>query len=180
MKKALLVVDIQQDFTDKNGRMSLMNQNDAEKMIVKINTLIEQATKQSDLVIYIGNEFSRYDPLNIFRNFAAIENSNGVKADKRLLVVNDNYFSKNKGDAFSNPKLNSLLKHHQVDALMITGVYAEACIWHTIKGARKNGFNIEVCPDAIAAKKEKRIKKMLRRYQKAGVRLSTNVDNVAC
>jgi hypothetical protein len=54
------------------------------------------------LPIYIGNEFGKLDPLNIFRNFSAIRGTDGCGLDARLRMVGDIYFSKEEGDALSN------------------------------------------------------------------------------
>ena len=68
--------------------------------------------QSKDLIpVYIGNEFSKNDFLNIFRNFAAIKDSEGCKIDKRLNVVNEkNYFPKNRGSAFVNKNLKQFLE----------------------------------------------------------------------
>jgi hypothetical protein len=36
------------------------------------------------MVVYDGDEYSKFDILNIFRNFAAIKGSEGANQDNRL------------------------------------------------------------------------------------------------
>ena len=70
--KALLVIDIQNDFTSDIARMPV-DVNQCESIIFKINNLIDSASEKKMTVIYIGNEYSKFDLWNIFRNFASIK-----------------------------------------------------------------------------------------------------------
>ena len=94
-KKALLIIDIQKDFTGENAKMPV-DSKQATQMIANLNRIIDKSKDLNLTVIYIGNEYSKFDILNIFRNFAAIKETDGIKMDNRLHVVTKNYFSKNK------------------------------------------------------------------------------------
>lgn len=70
-KSALLVIDVQKDFTQSSGRLPV-DLNHAARMIANINAIVASTDTEILLPIYIANEFRKFDPLNIFRNFSAI------------------------------------------------------------------------------------------------------------
>lgn len=122
--KAFLVLDIQNDFTSQNAKMPV-DSAQAEIMIKNVNEILNQSSQMNTIVIYIGNEFEKGNFIaNYFRNYAAIKGSPGAELDKRLKVINNNYFSKDEPDAFSSEKLNEFLIANQVDELYICGVFA--------------------------------------------------------
>ncbi len=168
-KKALLIIDIQNDFTAEHARMPV-DKTQAVQMIANLNRLIDNATAHNLLIIYIGNEYKKFDVLNVFRNFAAIENTDGAKQDQRLHVANEHYFSKRRGNAFSNLALIHLLQKENITELLIAGLYAEHCVYGTVKGALKHNFVPTVLTDCIASKTDKKLESTIGKYVKLGVR----------
>ncbi len=168
-KRALLIIDIQNDFTAEHARLPV-DKTQAVQMIANLNRLIDNATAHNLLIIYIGNEFKKFNVLNVFRNFAALEKTDGTKQDQRLRVVNEHYFSKRKGNAFSNPALNHLLQKENITELLKAGLYAEHCVYGTIKGALKHDYLPIVLTDCIASKTGKKLESTIGKYVKLGVR----------
>lgn len=174
-KDALLIIDVQQDFTGKNARMPV-NKQQASEMIANLNRLTANADTNTTEIVYIGNEFKKWDFLNLFRNFAAVRGTKGTKLDERLHVVNQVYFAKKKGNAFTNPLLDAYLRSQNIKQLYLTGLKAEACIYQTLKGAVKLGYETTVLTDCIATTSGKLRDKMIARYQKKGAALTTSVQ----
>jgi nicotinamidase-related amidase len=172
-RKALLVIDIQNDFTAENAKMPIDKKQGSE-MIKNINQLIDSSLEKNLTIIYIGNEYDKFDFLNIFRNFAAIKNTDGAKQDERLRVINDNYFPKNRGNSFSNPDLDSFLKSEQIKEIYICGLMAEHCIYQTVKGAIRHQCNTTVLTDCIATKTDEILLKTIEKYKKMGIELKTS------
>lgn len=168
--KALLILDIQNDFTSSTAKMPV-DTNQAREIIANINKLTANTQANGLLPIYIGNEFSKNDILNIFRNFAAIKGSEGCKIDERLNVVNNNYFSKNRGSAFTNKLLAAFLELRKINELYVAGLYGEACVRATVKSAIKHGYNVTVLSDCIASKTDKKRKSTIEKYRNTGVRV---------
>jgi nicotinamidase-related amidase len=166
--KGLLILDIQNDFTGAKARMPV-SKLQAEQMIASLNRLISQSKEKGLEVIYIGNEFSKNDLLNIFRNFAAIKGQQGSAMDPRLQVINKNYFPKSSSNAFSNKALLYFLQEKNITELIITGLYAEACVWQTMKGALKNNFTVTTIADCVASRSDKKREKMLNRYRRHNI-----------
>ncbi len=166
-KKAILIVDIQNDFTGQNAKMPV-DSIQGTKMINNLNKIIDKSKELDLTVIYIGNEYSKFDILNIFRNFASIKGTDGAKLDERLHISTKNYFHKTKGNAFSNPNLVKFLKEQNITEIFIGGLYAEACIYATTKGALKSNYKTTVITDCIATKTEKKRIKMIKKYKQIG------------
>lgn len=179
IKSALLVIDVQKDFTQPSGRKPV-SPRQAEQIIGNINTILFLAEINGLLPVYIGNEFRKYDPLNIFRNFAALEGSDGSKLDRRLQVRNSHYFSKQTGDALTNSSLVSFLRAAGIEHIYLTGLYAEACVFNTFQGAQKHGFTCSVVADAIASKTEARRQRMVKKFAGLGASIVSSADLVKC
>ena len=150
-KKALLVIDVQEDFFNKNGKLPV-DEKTRQVTLNNINKIIEKLNKLDFLVIYIGNEFKKNDKANKSRNFAAIKGSSGAKLFSGLKIINNNYFSKDEGNAFSSKELNDFLISNNIDDIYIVGVYASYCVFETAKGAKKKGYNVIIFEDGIADK----------------------------
>jgi nicotinamidase-related amidase len=164
----LLILDIQNDFTGPQARFPV-DANQAAEIIANINKLTANLQSNGLIPVYIGNEFSKYDLLNIFRNFAAIKGSDGCKIDKRLNIVNNNYFPKNRSNAFVNRDLSLFLEKNKIDELFIAGLFAEACVWATVKSAVKKGYKTTILSDCIATSTDKKRKAVIEKYKRAGV-----------
>ena len=174
-KNAVLVVDIQNDFTGEKAKMPV-DKAQAIQMMSNVNTLLDKTSKTKTEVIYIGNEFSKNDPLNIFRNFAAIKGTEGAKLDRRLHVISDIYFAKHRGNAFTNPELDDYLKAKNISELFICGLFAEGCIYATINGALKKNYKVNVLTDCLASKSDRKRNSMINKYDKMGVRNVTSTS----
>lgn len=166
-KKALLILDIQDDFTGNYARMP-MDIIQTNEMIHNLNKLITSLDRSSCEIIYIGNEFSKFDFLNIFRNFAAVKGTKGIKQDSRLKIISDNYFPKKRENAFTNPSFDAFLKSKSVTELFISGLMAEACVYSTTKAAIKKGYKVNMLIDCIVTTSNRKRDKMLPKYVKAG------------
>ncbi len=176
--KALLVLDMQNDFIDMRGRNPI-TQNHASQILSNINLLIRHAQAAGWTVSYVGNGYRSHDPLNLFRNFAAIVDTNGGKLHPDLLVVNKEYFWKRRANAFTNKELAKAMKLQNVETLYITGVRAEACVLGTTKGSIKEGMHPIVVTDAIGANSEKWRQFMLAKYARIGAGLSLTEEVLA-
>lgn len=170
--KALLILDIQQDFTGDKARMPV-HKEQAAVMIQTLNGLTANAADSGIEVICIGNEFSKNDPLNIFRNFAAIKGRPGSAMDPRLHIIHTNYFPKSSSNAFSNKALHAFLQERKITDLIITGLFAEACVWQTMKGALKLNYKVSTIANCVASKTHRKRERMLQRYRRNNIQVLT-------
>lgn len=174
-QKALLVIDVQRNLTEKNGSW-ILNLEQTDKMIEKINSIIQESARKNLLVIYISNEFKKYSIINLMTDRALEENTDGAKIDKRIKIINNNHFIKNKMDAFTNNDFENYLKKHEVNHLIITGIDAEDCVDKTIKGAFKRKYQITVINDAIATASNARRDQKILDFKNLGAEIINSND----
>ncbi len=146
---ALLVVDLQTDFLDAQGRFPVALDQVAG-LLETTNRLIAYGVTEGWEVVYIANEFPASRSRSLGLSGAATKGQPGVELDKRLRVVNSIYFPKSGGDAFHNSALENYLKRAGVTRVMLVGVFANECIRRTASGALKRGYEVWVISDAVA------------------------------
>jgi nicotinamidase/pyrazinamidase len=183
-QKALLVIDIQEDFTGTTTRFPYPYKN-SEHMINTVNTLTEDAINKGIAVIYIRQEFSGLWGKIISSvtstlvsgkssKGSALEGTPGVQIDQRIVKRSDYEFPKSKADAFSNPDLEALLVELQVNELYLVGLDAEYCVFNTAQGALNRGYTVHIITDAVALGHEEIWDDLLQKYQDAGISLLTS------
>jgi maleamate amidohydrolase len=174
MKTAIMILDIQKDFVGEQARMPVAK-HQINPMLQNINKVIEKANKLNMPIIYIGNEFTRTQFIaNWFRNQAALKGESGTELDERLLVVNDIYFPKKQGDAFSNSHLIDYMNTSGIQHLVISGLFAEGCVSDTAKSAVRRGFNVTVLQDTVAGATDAKREKALLKLRKYGISIKNS------
>ena len=109
MKKALLVIDMQYVCVGEGHAAYFKYDN--QDLIGKVNQVIDG--NEDNMVIYIKNVMKK-NLLNRFAPFQAYEGTKEVEFVDKLHIVSDKVFVKYKGDAFSNPELDTFLKEHDI------------------------------------------------------------------
>ncbi len=175
-QKALLVIDVQEDFTGTTAKPPLPYKN-SEKIISRINEIVSAAEAKKYEIIYIKQEFAGAAVLisKLFVNGTALKGSPGVEIDKRVKIVSKNIFPKSVGDAFSNPEFEKYLISNSVDELFLTGLDAEHCVHLTAKGALNRGYKVNVLTDALLLRNEGKWEGLLKLYQEEGLKLISGI-----
>ena len=78
---------------------------------------------------------------------------------------NDTIITKNSYDAFTNPKLEKILKNKKY--LIITGIFGDGCVNATIQGGFSKGHNFIILKDLVETsdeKKRQKLQQMLKEY----------------
>jgi nicotinamidase-related amidase len=149
-RSALLLVDFQRDFLADNGRMPI-SRSQVEPLIIQTNRAISAARAQGVPIVAVANEFSPDDRLmNVLRRNAAIAGSEGAAWDERVTVHDAPYFTKTRGDAFSNERLRDHLATLGIEEVVLAGLMAKACITATTRGAIAAGLSVRVLGGAVA------------------------------
>jgi nicotinamidase-related amidase len=168
---ALLVLDMQRDFLRADGRYPV-DRGQAEQVIAAVNRLISLARKRGWPTMAIVNAYAWWDPNNLTRNFAAVAGSPGGAIDPRVQLAAPT-FSKREPNAFSNPDLLKRLRDLGVRRVIIAGVYADACVAATARGALRVGLTPIVIADAVASRSEAARTRALTTLKGAGVGVAT-------
>lgn len=168
MKKALLVIDAQEDFIGEQRNNKKFNYEDVDELVKNINDKITIYEKNKDEVIYIANVL----PNNFFYNKFfpyGITGSKGAKFDKRIKIVSENYFEKQVGNAFKNNNLVKFIKEKQIGEVELIGVDGNYCVFKTAKGARKIGLKVSILSDSVGTVNHEKFIKISRKLKTLGV-----------
>ena len=85
--KALLVIDLQEDYTGVNASKKLRYK-DADQLVIRVNKIIEECTKNDIDLIYIKQEFEGVIPIlltKLFSHGSAIKGTPGAEFDKHII-----------------------------------------------------------------------------------------------
>ena len=169
--RALLLVDFQHDFLNPSGRMPVARAH-VMPMLDAVQAIIDDARRHHWTVIEIANAFRRRDLLgNHVRRRAAIAGSPGAAWDTRVSPRGATRVHKWRANAFTNPELERCLERAGVADLLITGVYAKACVKQTAKAALRSGYTVEIVEDAVACSSDRSRARALRDLERAGARI---------
>lgn len=159
--KYLIVLDIQQHFT-KN----VIQETEAEMLIKTINSIINDANPQK--VIYVKSILTT---LNISLKGFDVDTLPKLDFDNRLNIVNDQIVVKNKANAFKFEKLTNLLEKDNDKEVIVVGLMAEHCVYKTLLGGKKSGYEMFVIPEAIAGKSTEGKDKIVNKMKKQNIEI---------
>ncbi|MFV5344520.1 cysteine hydrolase family protein [Acinetobacter oleivorans] len=142
MKQALLVIDVQNDYF-KNGKMELIGPDQA---LEKIKQLEQYFSEKNLPIIYVQH-------INPPQASFFQENTDGVLLhpelsahDESLIVI------KHYPNSFLETNLDELLKAHQIEQLVITGMMTHMCIDSGTRAAKELGYQPILIADATATR----------------------------
>ena len=154
MKKALVVIDIQNDIT-KNYKGIIDN----------INKAIDWAVNNDVYVVYI-----RHENLSAgTRTFKS--NTRGAELVSDLKIVSENVFTKYKGNALSSEGFADFIDKNGIDEFYITGADAIACVKSTCYNLTKANYKVNVLSDCVTSYDKKKIDEMLHYYESKGCKI---------
>ena len=124
MKKALVVVDMQQELT-RNPKLY-----NSQKLIDTVNDAIQKFRQNSSPVIFIQHN-----------NKKLVANTPGWEIDNQLdRLPTDTIIQKKHGNAFQETELKTLLEENQIDELVFCGISSHGCVKHSCLGSLDNNF----------------------------------------
>ena len=175
MDTALLLLDLQQEFLGEGGGMPVARDQDPG-LVSCVNRLVASSPGRYE-VIYVGNEFSRWDyPANWFRRHAAVQGTPGCRIDERIHVVNNHYFAKRSASAFSHAGLGRFLATRGIWSLAVAGVLASFCVRATCRAALRMGQRVTVLSDGVADRSDRALQRALDRMAETGVTVEASRD----
>ena len=171
--KALLVIDIQEDYTGVNASKKTRYKT-ADELVVKVNKIIREYTRNDTDIIYIKQEFEGFIPVlltKLFSHGTAIKGRLGTEFDKRLNIVSKNCFSKSMPSAFSNIEFKKYLKENKIEELYIVGLDGQFCVKETVKSAIKEKYCVNIINNAILFKNESKREEVFEKLKEIGANI---------
>lgn len=154
MKKALVVIDIQNDIT-KNYR----------EIIGNINKAIDWAVDNDVYVVYIRHE-NLSDGTRTFK-----PGTRGAELVPDLRIVSENIFTKYKGNALTSEEFADFIDKNGIDEFYITGADAVACVKSTVFNLNKENHKVNVLSDCVTSYDKRKIDEMMRYYESKGSKI---------
>lgn len=162
MKKALVVIDIQNDIT-KNYK----------DVIDNINKSIDWAVDNGMHVVYIRHE-NLSDGTRTFK-----PNTRGAAFVSELKMASNNVFTKYKGNALTSEQFADFIRKNEVGEFFLTGADAVACVKSTCFNLCKANYKVNVISDCITSYDKKKIDDMLHYYESKGSTI-LNLNDLLC
>ena len=154
MKKAFVVIDIQNDIT-KNYK----------EIIDAINRCIDQAAAENMHIIYVRHE-------NLSSGTRTFKpNTRGAELASDLKIVSKNIFTKYKGNALASEEFADFIKRQGIEEFYITGADAVAWVKSTCYNLRKAGYAVHVLQDCITSYDKRKLDEMFCYYKSKGCTL---------
>ena len=157
--KFVIVLDVQEDYTNDMSPDSTVL-----SFINSVNYVIENTPKEN--VIYV---VSLHKALFVSFKSIYVDTIVSLEMDTNLILVNDNIFVKEDGNAFTVSSLVEYLNINNAKEIIVTGLLAEKCVYGTLIGGKKLGYDMYVVPEAIIGKSTKSELKTLSKLAKKGV-----------
>jgi nicotinamidase-related amidase len=150
-KKALVIIDIQNDIT-KNYK----------DIIANINKAIDWAVVNNRHVIYIRHE-------NISAGTRTFKpDTHGSELVPDMKVVSNNIFTKIKANALSCAEFSDFIKKNELCDFYIAGADAVVCVKSTCYNLCKENYSVNVLSDCITSYDKRKINEMLQYYESKG------------
>ena len=150
-KKALVVIDIQNDITKHY-----------KDIIDSINSAIDRAVDLGMPVIYIRH----YNLSPGTRTFKP--DTKGSEFAPELKVVSTHIFVKTKANALTSEDFSEYIRENDIDEFYITGADATACVKSTCFNMTKAGYTVHVISDCVTSYNLKKMPEMIAYYADKG------------
>ena len=147
MEKALLVVDMQNDYLWEKRKAQFAY--DTEKLVSAVNELIRRYHGEGCDVIYIRHIIQNL-PTNRLLFGYSIAGTEGAELYGGLELVSELCFDKLVGDALSNRKLLALVRERDYKELHLCGLDECGCVAKTALGAVRRGLRAKILRDGTA------------------------------
>ena len=168
MKRALLVIDAQEDFVGDQRNKQRFNYEDIHELVNNINEKIRLYEKNKDEVIYIAEVLpNKFFYRKVFG--FGITGSSGAKIDRRIKIVSANYFEKQFANAFTNKNLLKFISNNKIEEVELVGVDSTSCIAATAKGAVKAGLKVKISNECVATVSPEKLTKISNKLKEFGV-----------
>ena len=148
MNRALLVIDLLEDFTHEGAPLYVA---DTRKTMPAVQREVAAARARGEPVIYVCDAHAPDDPEFALWPPHAVRGSRGARVDEAVAPeAGDLIVEKTTYSAFYGTALETLLREHHVSTVRLTGCVTHICILYTAMESSVRGFAVEVVRDGVA------------------------------
>ena len=148
-KKALIIVDMLNDFVDKKG--ALYCGTEARTIIPFIQERLSTFRKAGDLVVFLQDSHDE-DDLE-FTKFPkhCVANTCGSKVIHELAPeLGENVIPKKRYSGFYGTNLEKILQDENIEEVEVVGVCTSICVMDTVGGLTNRDYNVSVPVKCVA------------------------------
>ncbi len=150
MRRALLVIDMLEDFVSPEGRLPVP---EAGKVLPRVREEVEDARLRGEPVIYLCDAHAPDDVE--FRRMGwpphAVRGTSGARVVEGLSPAPyDPVVEKTTYSGFHGSRLDQVLRERAVDTVRLVGCVTNICVLYTAADAAMRGYDVEVVGDAVA------------------------------
>ena len=150
-KKALVIIDIQNDITKHY-----------KEIIHNINSAIDWAVNKNMHVVYI-----KHNNLSAgTRTFKP--DTKGAELVPEMKIISENIFLKTKGNALTSEGFSAFIESNGINEFYIAGADATACVKSTCYNMTQAGYTVHVISDGVTSYDLKKMDEMLSYYADKG------------
>ena len=156
-KRALIVVDVQNDFCP-GGTLAVPH---GDEVVEPLNQVIDEflergapVYKSRDWHPPTTKHFAAYGgtwPVHCVQNTKGAEFHPALRDDPRIKVISKGLGDKDCYSAFDETDLASELHAQNVEEVVVGGLATDYCVKNTVLDALKNGFKVKALQDAMRA-----------------------------
>jgi len=150
--KALVIVDMQEDYIGKNAKYNFSNK---KELIEKINIRINEYKEKGNKIIYVKNNRK-----NNFSNFVT-----GLNIESNLI------FEKISSSCYSSTEFCDCLKSNNISEIEIAGIDGNCCVKSTAIDAVKNNIKATVPIDLVGVINTTRFSKTIEKFKEKNVKI---------
>lgn len=157
-KRALIVVDVQNDFCP-GGSLAVAN---GDEVIPPLNELIKEFLDRGEPVFKTRDwhpatakhfqAFGGIWPVHCVQNTSGAQFHADLSDDPRITVISKGIDESADGySAFDGTNLAQVLREEDVKEVWVGGLATDYCVKHTVLDARREGFEVKALADAMRA-----------------------------
>jgi len=157
-KKALIVVDVQNDFCP-GGSLAVAN---GDEVLAPLNNLIKEFLDRGEPVYKTRDwhpartkHFAVYGgtwPVHCVQGTRGAEFHPDLSDDPRITIISKGIDESADGySGFDGTNLGDLLRDEGVEEVWVGGLATDYCVKHTVLDAVKEGFEVKALADAMRA-----------------------------
>ncbi|PSN82386.1 isochorismatase [Candidatus Marsarchaeota G1 archaeon OSP_D] len=151
-ESALIIVDMQNDFVRKEGKLCVPS---AQETVPRIQSVLQKARSSGALVVYTQDWHMKNDPEFRIWGEHALAGSWGAEIIDELKPKEDEFvIRKYRYDAFFESALDYVLRVKNIKNVVVTGTVANICVLHTAGSAALRWYNVVLVKDGISAMNE--------------------------
>jgi nicotinamidase-related amidase len=152
--KALLVIDMLNDFVEEGGTLVVPK---AKSLIPAINAEIKKFREADEAIIFVCDSHAKNDEEFKLWHAHCVAGTKGAEIVKGLdYKKGDVIVRKTRYSAFYKTNLEKLLKNKKIDTLVLAGILTDICVLYTAGDAYVRGFKVIVPKNCVASVSEER------------------------